>query len=290
MTRDEFQQRMKNLLPDISDQAMENWLKYAESLDRDGTGTESEFFDRSYVELFLVKRDHGPKTAVALFNYGEDFVFNHSKLRGAAALLSGGWPLERISHHAMEDGCEPEPEELTESTEALHSFQSGEWAVWENKQRFHTDLAYAARQLYALEKKLGGQEGVFAEWMRTAYELDMDFEQSFAEEVNEICSAFRNSELHYGQDIARQLYDTMAVVLPSEIQNAAQYLSLGGNLEHIPGLAAVGFLMGTADDESVARAVEYMNAGGDAGYAYAALAEKPTASPDSFSFHHQQFM
>lgn len=143
---------------------------------------ESEFFDRSYVELFLVKRDHGPETAVALFNYSEEFIFSYSELRSAATLLSNGWSLERIRHHAVEEGCAAMPEEITESAEALHSFQSGEWEIQKNKQRFHTDLAYAARQLY----------------------------------------------------------NSHAFILPTEIRNAAQYLTLGGSPNHVPALAMPG--------------------------------------------------
>ena len=47
MTREDFERRITDLLPDVSDQAMKNWLEYAENLDRDGTDTESERGDRS---------------------------------------------------------------------------------------------------------------------------------------------------------------------------------------------------------------------------------------------------
>lgn len=106
MTREDFERRLRNLLPDVSDQAMKNWLEYAGALDRDGTETESEIFDRSYVELALIKRHQGAETAAALFNYGEKFVFNYFELRGAARLLTEGWPLERISGYAVENGCD----------------------------------------------------------------------------------------------------------------------------------------------------------------------------------------
>ena len=289
MRKEEFKRRIRELIPDVSDIAMKNWLEYAGELAQDGTEAASEFFDRSYVELFLVNRDHGAETAAALFNYGEEFVFSYFELRGAATLLSDGWSLERISHRAVEDGCDPTLEEMEESRTALEEFQSGAWEVRENKERFHTDLAYAARQLFALEKELGGQEGVFAEWLRAAYELNEDFERPFAEEVNEICSAFRESEQQYGRDTAQQIYNTLAVILSTEIQNAAQYLHLGGKLEHVPELASVGFLMDSTDDASVTRAVEYMNAGGEAAYAYTALREASHSDTEPASPQCQMF-
>jgi hypothetical protein len=35
MTREDFERRIRDLLPDVSDQAMKNWLEYAKNLDRD---------------------------------------------------------------------------------------------------------------------------------------------------------------------------------------------------------------------------------------------------------------
>ena len=94
MTREDFERRITALLPDVSNQAMKNWLEYAKSLERDGTETESEIFDHAFVELVLIKRHQGVETAAALFNYGEKFVFNYFELRGAAEFLKEGWPLE----------------------------------------------------------------------------------------------------------------------------------------------------------------------------------------------------
>ena len=165
MTREDFERRITDLLPDVSDQAMKNWLEYAENLDRDGTETESEIFDRSYVELALIKRHQSVETAAALFNYGEKFVFNYFELRGAAELLKEGWPLERISDHAVENGCDPTLEAMEESHAALEEFQSGKWDTRENKRKFSSDLSQGIRQFYALEQGLGGQDGTFSEWI-----------------------------------------------------------------------------------------------------------------------------
>ena len=279
MTREDFERRITALLPDVSDQAMKNWLEYAKSLDRDGTETESEIFDRSYVELALIKRHQGVETAAVLFNYGEKFVFNYFELRGAAEFLKEGWPLERISDHAVENGCDPTLEEMEESHAALEEFQSGTWDTRENKRKFSSELPQGIRQFYALEQELGGQDGTFSEWIRTAYEINEDFDQSFAEVVSGLCGAFRDADAQYGCDISRQLYNTLAVVLPTEIRSAAQYLSLGGSLDHVPALASVGFLMEPQDHDSMLRAVKYMNDGGYADNAY--YAAQGGQSPDA---------
>lgn len=278
MRKDRFESRIRELLPEASDAALKKWVEYAQELDRDGTEHETDFYDSTYVELSLIKRRQGLQTATELFNYGEHFTFNPFELRGAASLLTEGWPLEKIQAYAVENGCDPTEAEYEESAKALLSFQSGEWDIRENKQRFSTDLAYAARQLYTLEKELEGQEGVFAEWLRSAYESDDDFERPLAEDVNELCRAFRDVKRQYGHDIAQQLYNTQAVILPAEIRNAAQYLSLGGSIDHVPALAEVGFLMDTSDDDAVLRAIEHMNAGEDADKIYCAVQDKAQVS------------
>lgn len=121
---------------------------------------------------------------------------------------------------------------------------------------------------------IGGQDGTFSEWIRAAYEINEDFDQSFAEIVSGLCGAFHDADAQYGRDISRQLYNTLAVVLPTEIQSAAQYLSLGGSLDHVLALALVGFLMEPQNHDSMLRAVKHMNDGGDVASAYYAAEGK----------------
>lgn len=93
--------------------------------------------------------------------------------------------------------------------------------VSENKQRFAADLASASQQLYELEKELQGAEGAFSKWLRSMYEVNMDFEIPFLEAVDEVCCAIRYVDQQYGRDIAQQLYNTNRIVLASELRQAA---------------------------------------------------------------------
>ena len=149
-----------------------------------------------------------------------------------------------------------------------------------NRQRFSRDLSQGVLQLYSLERELGGRDGTFSKWTQAAYEINGDFEQPFAEAVSGLCLAFRNVKQKYGQDIACTLYNSMAVILPLEIRNAAQYLNFGGSMDHIPALAEVGFLMDTMDDRAAERTAAYMNAGGDAAYAWCVAKEGPISAAD----------
>lgn len=85
---------------------------------------EAELYDKSYVELTLIKQHCGEEIATQLFNYGAQFTFNYFELRGAASKLVNGWTLENIAKDTVENGCDAAPEEHREFLEALQVFQA----------------------------------------------------------------------------------------------------------------------------------------------------------------------
>ena len=101
MQKNEFEVMVKELLPDVTAQAMEKWMQYAQELEQDGTEKARDLYDAAYVELRLIKEHQGEPTATRLFNYGEQFVFNYFELRGAAAKLTEGWTLEQIRDYSQ---------------------------------------------------------------------------------------------------------------------------------------------------------------------------------------------
>lgn len=123
MRKEQFESRMRELLPKASDAALKRWTEYAQELDQDGTEPEANFYDSTYVELTLIKQHQGVQAATALFNYGEHFTFNPFELRGAASPLNDGWPLDKIQAYAVENGCDPTEAEYEESQVALQAFQ-----------------------------------------------------------------------------------------------------------------------------------------------------------------------
>ena len=139
-----------------------------------------------------------------------------------------------------------------------------------NRERFSRELAESARQLLSLEQELGGQAGNFGEWLQIAYEVNEDFEVPFSDVVRDICEAFQIVEQNYGTTVAQCLYDTRSAVLPTEIKNAAKYLSCGGRTEDILALAKSGFFMEELAHDNIVRAVAYMEASGAAAGAYQA--------------------
>ena len=59
MQKNEFEVMVKELLPDVTAQAMEKWTQYAQELEQDGTEKQSDLYDAAYVELRLVKEHQG---------------------------------------------------------------------------------------------------------------------------------------------------------------------------------------------------------------------------------------
>lgn len=123
MQKERFESMIKELLPTATDHAIDIWIESAQAMERDEVALASNIFDATYVELMLVKRDHGENTAVSLFNFGEVFTFNYFELRGAARMLTNGWDLESISQFACTYGCDSSEDEFEESQETLRAFK-----------------------------------------------------------------------------------------------------------------------------------------------------------------------
>ena len=126
MRKEEFESRIRVLLPDVTDEAVTAWTMYAEELEQDEFETENLFYDENYIELTLVKQHHGEEIATQLFNYGMQFTFNYFELRGAARKLADGWPLEDIAKYTLENGSSATVEEHEEFAAALREFQKSE--------------------------------------------------------------------------------------------------------------------------------------------------------------------
>ena len=126
MQKEQFETRIKELLPNMTEQAMDKWGDYAQYLLEEEEETSDFFYDAVYVELCLIKQHQGEQTATSLFNYGEHFVFNYFELRGAAALLTDGWALDKIRDYVIDNDCDPTQEEFEESQNALRDFRKSE--------------------------------------------------------------------------------------------------------------------------------------------------------------------
>ena len=124
MQKEQFENLIRHLLPEVTGEAIDAWTTYADELSQDDVEPEPELYDKSYVELTLIKQHCSEEIATQLFNYGTQFTFNYFELRGAASKLVNGWTLENIVKDTVENGCDATPEEHQEFLEALQVFQA----------------------------------------------------------------------------------------------------------------------------------------------------------------------
>lgn len=68
MNKEQFEARIKELLPQTTEQALNAWTEYIQSLEEDEIDPASYLFDCSYVELSLIKQHQGEEVATQLFN------------------------------------------------------------------------------------------------------------------------------------------------------------------------------------------------------------------------------
>ena len=126
MKKEQFESRIRVLLPEVTDEAVTAWTKYAEELDQDEVEAEDLFYDKNYIELTLVKQHYGEEITTQLFNYGTQFTFNYFELRGAARKLADGGSLDDIAKYTLENGGSATMEEHEEFAVALRKFQTSE--------------------------------------------------------------------------------------------------------------------------------------------------------------------
>ena len=107
-------------------------------------------------------------------------------------------------------------------------------------------------------------------WRRGPFSFSPWNKPLAAKVVDDICRAFREVERCHGTAIAQHLYDVHSVILPTEIQNAADYLALGGQPEDLPALARSGIFLEHLDPDAITRAIDYMESAGEASGAYQA--------------------
>ena len=126
MKKEQFESRIRALLPEVTDEAVTAWTRYAEELDQDEVEAEDLFYDENYIELTLVKQHYGEEITTRLFNYGTQFTFNYFELRGAARKLADGWPLDDIAKYTLENGGSATMKEHEEFAATLREFQKSE--------------------------------------------------------------------------------------------------------------------------------------------------------------------
>ena len=91
MQKEQFEARIKELLPNTTEQAMDKWEDYAQYLLEEEEETSDFFYDAVYVELCLIKQHQGEQTATSLFNYGECSIILNCAVQRHCLRTAGHW-------------------------------------------------------------------------------------------------------------------------------------------------------------------------------------------------------
>ena len=110
----EFENRIKQLLPDADMTVMPFWIAYATELDQAENISREDYFDEMYAELYLVNKRYGGDIARRIFDAAKSFTFNPFEVRRAAALLREGAEMEEVFQKALDGLCEDTAEEAAE--------------------------------------------------------------------------------------------------------------------------------------------------------------------------------
>lgn len=301
MDKEIFEEAVLLLLPDADTAGVDRWSEFASGnvsreqyVDFEPMGTPVDkqaeagrWLGSLFAGLYQVAQTYGVEMAEQLWECGihHSCLYPYEMLSMAEHLQKGG-SVEDVENLIQDGALDSGPPFFVKlgdilSTDSLGleqgsvAAQRSCWADECTKNRAHLgrDLASGSRQLYELEKELRGQDGAFSDWLRAAYEINEDFEQPLAEVIGQVCASLREVDRKYGSAIAQQLYNTQAIILPTEIGSAAHFLSLGGHFEFLARLAQVGFFMEDYKHDAMARAVQFMNGGGAADEVYQQIQE-----------------
>ena len=148
--------------------------------------------------------------------------------------------------------------------------------------------------LSELEETLYGKKGDFTEWAKISYELCESREEQPLATAKDIRDTLDRISSEYGSITARDLYNSKHAVLTEEMVNAAEYLKLGGQLEHIRPLCDAGFFMPCEyerfNNTDKAQAVNFMSNGGNPKNVYESIKsanQQSSGCDNQFALKHE---
>lgn len=121
----EFQSKMKELLPGASEKAIKQLISYAEELDGEKTYPQGAFFSESYVNYNLAVCQHGADIIGSVLKVCEEFCLNPWEIRDAASLMANGASQGDIVQKSVEGELDYQPEHRIALEAGLVELQNG---------------------------------------------------------------------------------------------------------------------------------------------------------------------
>ena len=125
ISEQEFTEKIKELMPDASDKAIECFITYANELDLDEVHSKGSLFSKIYVAYNLAAHKHGLDVATQTFNINENCALNPWEIIDAVRLVKEGASPDEIICKAIDGKLDLMPGEYGEMDSGLESFKNG---------------------------------------------------------------------------------------------------------------------------------------------------------------------
>jgi len=125
ITAQEFESKMRELLPGASEKAVRQLIDYAEELDERGTHPKGAFFSENYVAYNLAAQQYGIEVAGKVLKICEESCFNHWEILDAARLVSENAPPAEIIKKAVDGELDLDGKQWDEIKAGLMALKNG---------------------------------------------------------------------------------------------------------------------------------------------------------------------
>ena len=125
ISAESFTVKMKELLPNASNKAVECLIAYANELDSDDIYPRSAFFSENYVGYNMAAHKYGVETTTQTLKICEEFCFNHWEVIAAARLVAAGVLTNEIITKSVDGELNLTEEQSAEMQSGLEALKNG---------------------------------------------------------------------------------------------------------------------------------------------------------------------
>ena len=126
ISEQEFKDKMKELLPGASDNAITALISYANELDADNVHPKGAFLSESYVSFILTARQYGTDNASRVLSICEESCLNPWEIFGAAELMKAGVTQKVIIDESINGTFDLTQKQWDEVKDGLEALRRGD--------------------------------------------------------------------------------------------------------------------------------------------------------------------
>ena len=129
LSEQEFESKIKELIPGASATAIQKNIQYANELEADDIHPKGAFFSESFVAYFIASRRYGADIARELLKICEDSCLNPWEILDAAELMRDGTSPDKIADMSVNGELDMSSENWNEIKAWISVFKRNEWKI-----------------------------------------------------------------------------------------------------------------------------------------------------------------